>query len=476
MERTTVAGMIRRLSLVAVSVLAAASIARAGDDLLVREPVQHHEITLTAGKSVVLRTVYPIDRVAVSAPDIADYLRLSPDELYISGKAAGVTNMILWQKGSVVSIYDIEVEYDLSLLKKQLADVLPGEKEIRVIRTKDTITLSGRVSSTGSLSQALALAESHVPKGKVNNLLEVGGVHQVMLEVRVAEMDKSTGRKLGIDLTYVRGGNEFGVSMLAGLQEIGLPDENSDYLELLVSPAVKYLFQFEAGNTTWAGLIDALKEDSLAKILAEPTLVALSGQTASFLVGGEFPIPIPDEDHITITYKRYGVQLAFTPMVLSQDRINIEVNSSVSELDFSTAVKFTGYVVPGLTAREAKTMVELGDGQSFAIAGLLQETMREEASRYPFLGEIPILGALFRSTSFQKDETELVIIVTPHLVKPVNMDGVPLPTDLYQEPDDMEFFFNFNRPEKESVTQARPRDARLGTLDGKSGHAFSDTD
>lgn len=478
------------LVLVVVMLTAGAANTQAEIDLVVNEPARHQELNLISGKSVVLKTARSIDRVAVGSPEIADFLRLSPRELYITGKIAGTTNLILWKGKEVVSLYDVKVTYDLSSLKSELFKILPEEKDIRVTSSQDCITLSGRVSSNANLSRAVSLARSYVPrekeikeskngktgrdvkteklgkhakKDRVINLLTVGGVHQVMLEVRLAEMQRSTGKTLGIDFSYSRG-DEFGVSMLAGLH---------NYLGGVASTAVKALFQFQDGNTTWTTLIDALKEDGMAKILAEPTLISLSGQKASFLAGGEFPIPVPDDDGITIEYKQFGVGLTFTPTVLSSDKINIEVDSSVSELDFSTAVKYEGYVVPGLSTRNAATVVELGDGQSFAIAGLLQENIREEASKYPFLGEIPILGALFRSSSFQKDETELVIVVTPRLVKPMDLAGATLPTDYYREPTDMEFYFNFNQPEPRAAMSHK--ETVNATLDGDFGHSFSDT-
>jgi len=453
-------------------------------DLVVSEPAQHHELNLISGKSVVLKTTRPIDRVAIAAPEIADFLQLSPKELYITGKAGGVTNLILWQGEEVISLYDVRVTYDLSSLKKELFLTLPQEKEIHVTRTRmtekpaeDVITLSGRVSSNINLSRALSLAQSYAPDRKVVNLLEVGGVHQVMLEVRLAEMSRSTSKQLGIDVAYSRG-SEFGVSMLGGLYDLVSPDDanifTSPYFGILTGSAVTSLFRFQSGGTTWTAMIDALKEDGLAKILAEPTLISLSGQTASFLAGGEFPIPIPNENGLSIEYKEFGVQLSFTPTVLSPEKINIVVESGVSQLDFTTAVKYGGYVVPGITTRKTNTVVELGDGQSFAIAGLLQENIREESSKYPFLGEIPILGALFRSTSFQKDETELVIVVTPRLVKPMDLAGTTLPTDFYREPTDMEFYFNFTNPKKKaSIQQKMPV---TGTLDGDFGHSFSDSE
>ncbi len=207
-----------------------------------------------------------------------------------------------------------------------------------------------------------------------------------------------------------------------------------------IGSAINALFRLQTGGVTLTSFIDALREDGLVKILAKPTLVTLSGQEASFLAGGEFPIPVPQrEDTITIEFRTFGVGLSFTPTVLSDRQISLRVAPEVSELDFANAVSFSGFVVPALTTRRVSTVVELADGQSFAIAGLLDESVRESISRFPVLGDIPILGALFRSVSFQKSETELVIIVTPHLVKPVDVAQQPLPTDAFIEPNDVEF-------------------------------------
>jgi pilus assembly protein CpaC len=386
-----------------------------------------------------------------------------------------------------LAIYDLEVSYDISRLKRKLHEILPEEKDLRVTATHESLTLSGVISSAENLSQAMALARAYAPEGTVHNLVKVAGVHQIMLEVRVAEMSRNLVRAIGVNLGYSRGA-EFGVSTLGGLTDIVNPDDaeltlgnpagailpNSSPLGLITSPAINALFRFHKGSASWTGFIDALKGNGLVKILAEPTLIALSGKSAKFLAGGEFPVPIPQEgDTITIAYKSFGVGLTFTPTVLSDTRIHIDVSPEVSELDYSTAVQFGGFVVPGLTTRRAATSVELGDGQSFAIAGLLKESVRENIDKFPLLGDIPILGALFRSESFQKAETELVIIVTPHFVKPLNMAQQPLPTDFYVEPSDAEFYLLGGPTEAwERQTSAKPQ----GSLDGDFGHAMPLTD
>ncbi len=374
------------------------------------------------------------------------------------------------------SVYDLDVAYDLSQLKEKLHNALPSENELQVLSTGDIITLAGRVSSAGSMARALALARAFAPKGKVTNLVTVGGVHQVMLEVRVAEMARSTSKRLGINFAATNG-DEFGVGLLGKLVDIVGPSDSNIFVHpafgTQVTPAVNALFRFNSGNTTWTGFIDALQEDGLAKVLAEPTLVAQSGQTANFLAGGEFPVPIPQGlGTVAIHYKPFGVGLTFEPTVLSKDKINIKVTPEVSELDFSTAVQFSGFVIPGLTTRRASTTIELGDGQSFAIAGLLRENILENIQKFPVLGDIPILGAFFRSESFRKQETELVIIVTPRLVKPLNAEKQTLPTDFFVEPNDVEFFLEGRTVGR---TKGTPPVA-VGHLDGEFGHSTPDAE
>jgi pilus assembly protein CpaC len=430
---------------------------------LMLETIEAQKIEMVSGKSIILRSAAPIKRVSVAEPAIADFLLLSAHEIYLKGKAAGVTNLTLWQDKRLVAIYDLEVVYDLSRLKQQLHALLPGEDSLRVISTNDSLTLSGKISSASNLSQAIALAQSYAPEGKVNNLVEVGGIHQVMLEVRVAEMSRSLTNRLGINFAYQRA-DEFAVSLLGGLSSINLVEG-----VLAASPAVTSLFRFNSGNTTWTGIIDALKEDGLVKILAEPTLITLSGQSANFLAGGEFPVPVPQGlGTVGIEYKPFGVGLIFTPTVLSEDKIAIDVSPEVSELDFSTAVRVEGFVSPGISTRRASTKIELADGQSFAIAGLLREATRASVSKFPLLGDIPILGVLFQSKSFQKSETELVIIVTPHLVKPLELAKQTLPTDFYVEPNDVEFFLQGAIEGKSSGRSAPLHEG----LDGEFGHSM----
>jgi pilus assembly protein CpaC len=430
------------------------------------------KINLVVGKSIVLKIDGLANRVSIANPEVADIVLVSPKEVYVTGKAAGVTNLTIWQDKAVYAVYDLDVAYDISRLKEKLQDILPQEKDLRIIATHDSITLAGRVSSAENQAQVLSIAQAYAPEGKVKNLLHVSGVQQVMLAVRVAEMQKGLMKRLGFNFNYVSSGGNFGINKLAGLTEIVQPTNanlgSGGPFATFVSPSVNALLRFSAFGADWTGFIDALREDGLVKILAEPTLIALTGQEADFLAGGEFPVPVPQGlGTVAIEYKSFGVGLKFIPTVLAGNHINIKVAPEVSELDFSTAVQFQGFVVPGLSTRKAETTIELADGQSFAIAGLLRENVRDVMDKFPVLGDIPVLGALFRSRNFQKSETELVIIATPHLVKPLEQNKQLLPTDFYIEPSDSDIYvMGF----MEGTQKSDPNAVR-GKLDGEFGHA-----
>lgn len=410
------------------------------------ETTSPQKLSLIVGKSVIIQSPEPVKRVSLVAPEIADAMVLTPHQIYLTGKAPGVTNLTLWVDNKVSAVLDLEVSLDISRLKETLHKVLPEEKDIGVTTAHDSITLSGTVSSSSNLSQVLAITQSYLPKdGKVINLLEVAGVHQVMLEVRVAEMSRSLLKRLGFNFAYLTPHGNFGLSALNSLTSLSSLGLSSTPSSVGISSAINAILRFSTSGTNWTAFIDALKEQGLLKVLAEPTLITLSGKTANFLAGGEFPIPVPQSSGtggttITIEYKPFGVGLNFSPTVLSSKKISMQVAPEVSELDFSRAVSIGGFVVPAITTRRVSTVVELADGQSFAIAGLLNEQIRETITKFPVLGDIPVLGALLRSSNFQKNETELIVIVTAHLVKPLEMTKQTLPTDQYIEPDDFEFY------------------------------------
>jgi pilus assembly protein CpaC len=441
----------------------------------------HQKVNLTAGKSTVIESPVAIKKFAIATPEQVDVTVISPRQVYLIGKAPGATNATIWGiDGTIIAFLDIEIMPDVTRLKEKLHEMLPNEKEIKVTASADSLVLSGTVSSTSNLSQVITMASSYAPKDKdgntkVINLLEVGGVHQVMLEVRVSEMSQTLMRRLGVNFNYIsEGGKTFGISLLKNLTSLPKSPLAWPGDPLTVSDNVGAIFRFLGGGATWTTFIDALKENGLTKVLAEPTLITTSGKTANFLAGGEYPIPVPSENGIAIEYKTFGVGLNFTPTVLSNNKISMEVKPEVSELDFTNALAISGYVVPGLSTRRVSTTIELADGQSFAIAGLLKEDVREIVSKFPILGDIPILGVLFRSTSFRKNETELVIIVTPHLVKPIDMAKQTLPTDAFVEPNDFEFYLlgsleGRGEPVELSKGTVPPR-SDGGGLDGDFGH------
>ena len=433
---------------------------------------------LGVGKSKVVDLTTSIKRASLANPDVADTVVLSPKQIYLTGKAIGVTTLTLWKEnGELFSAFDIRVTPDLSQLREQLHKILPDEPGILVTAAHDHITLSGTISNLARQSRALEFAEPYAPK-KVVNLLQVGGAQQVMLEVRVAEMDRNLIRRLGINMAGVGQGNNFGFTALNNITQLAGDGTASNPLTQLVSGAVNALVRFQTGDITWTGFIDALKQEDAIKVLAKPTLVAVSGQEAQFLSGGEFPFPIPQAfGVITIQYKKFGVGLSFTPTVLANNRISMAVSPEVSELDFSNSLQIQGFNVPTIATRRATTVIELADGQSFAIAGLLRDNVRESIAKFPFLGDIPVLGALFRSSRYTKNQTELVIIVTPHYVKPMDVAQLPLPTDTFVEPNDWEFYLmgwtdglGYASPAKQARDGRLADTAVSGRLDGNFGH------
>jgi pilus assembly protein CpaC len=433
---------------------------------------------LGVGKSKVVDLTTSIKRASLANPEVADTVVLSPKQIYLTGKSVGVTTLTLWKEnGELFSAFDITVSPDLSQLREQLHKILPDEQGILVMATHDHITLSGTISNLARQSRALEVAEPYAPK-KVVNLLQVGGAQQVMLEVRVAEMDRNLIRQIGINMAGADKAGNFGVTALNSITTLAGSSTASGPLGQLVTGAVNALVRFQTGDITWTGFIDALKQEDVIKVLAKPTLVAISGQEAQFLSGGEFPFPIPQAfGVITIQYKKFGVGLSFTPTVLTNNRISMAVSPEVSELDFTNALQIQGFNIPTIATRRATTVVELADGQSFAIAGLLRDNMRETVAKFPVLGDIPVLGALFRSSRYTKNQTELVIIVTPHYVKPMDVAQLALPTDTFVEPNDWEFYLmgwtdglGYASPAKQA------RDGRLAEttvsrrLDGNFGH------
>lgn len=448
----------------------------------ITQAAEPQTLNLVVGKSVVLTSSKPIKRASLANPKIASTLVLSPKQLYVNGKAIGTTNLTFWGRdGKVFAIYDVRVSPDLKRLKTHLHDLFPKETDVQVKAAHGHITLAGSISGPEVMTQVINLANTYAPK-KVMNLMQVGGVQQVMLEVTVAEMAKGLIRRFGVNFINQNTDN-VQIGLLDGLSDFDR-DSTTGALTHLLGTQANLALGLRAFDSTLSIVLAVLKQHNLTKILAEPTLLAVSGQEASFLAGGEFPIPVPQSFGVTtIKFKKFGVSLNFNPTVLSDGKISLKISPEVSELDFANGLNSQGLVVPAILTRKAKTMIELKDGQSFVIAGLIQDNIRESIAKYPILGDIPILGTLFRSSSFQKNETELIILVTPHLVKPLDKTKQPLPTDAYLEPNDFELMLmgylegrkpyaspQVNKGKSPRTSVTTPPVKLGGGLEGQFGH------
>ena len=425
-------------------------------------------ITLVTGKSTLLRLDAPIDRISLGNPAIADVTIISPRELYLLGKTFGSTNIILWRKGGQTTVIDVAVNLDAGLLQDKLSQLLPGEKGVRVTAAADSVVLSGVVSSAMQVQQAVAIAEAYVRninkglvlptaagdgKGsttisvgggaggqttaavgaagaRVINLLQVSAPQQVMLEVKVAEVSRTLLDKLGAQFNWTGTSGSWAYAIVSDFFAGSASSVSG-------SRGPGRFFSF-----------DAEKQDGLIKILAEPTIVAISGQEGSFLAGGKIFIPTSSTltgafPVITLTEKEFGIGLKFTPTVLDGGLINLKVAPEVSELSQTgspfTTINGVVSVLPSFTMRRSETTVQLNDGQSFVISGLIKNNVTQTVKRFPILGEVPILGALFRSSEFQTDKSELMFLVTARLVKSFSQQVV-LPTDSFVPPTRSEFF------------------------------------
>ena len=403
-------------------------------------------INVSMNRAVVMESETPFAELSVANPGIADIATLSDRTIYILGKEPGRTTLtLLGPDGRLITNVDVRVSPDIAEFKERLKEILPDE-EIEVRTANDGIVLSGRVSGKQKLSRALELGERYAP-GRITNLMTVGGTQQVMLKVRFAEMQRSVTKNLttSLGLSATGGGitGEGGNHVFTnGSNYVNFVDGDPTTGGVSGNERVgAYGIGFSAGGIQMALLLEALETKGLVRTLAEPNLVAISGQTAEFLAGGEYPIPVVGESGITIAYKPFGVELSFTPIVVDEDLINLNISASVSSIDTTVEVTQAGGInVNGFKTRTTSTTVEMLDGQSFAIAGLLQDDFSDSAGQVPWLGEIPILGALFRSSDYTRRQSELVIIVTPHLVTPTNGDSLTLPTDRVRIPTESELF------------------------------------
>jgi pilus assembly protein CpaC len=376
---------------------------------------------------------------------------LTSRTLYVLGKKVGSTSITLLSPDKrVMGVVNVEVTFDIEGLKRRLRENIPGSG-ISVSSVGNKVLLSGTVRDSVSLSKAISIAEQTAPQA-VTNALSVRGSQQVLLEVRFIEADRESSRELGVGWD-VFGNRIAAISGVTGVTGGGTPVLGLASNNVPFGAAIARLLD---GGTKADVIVQALEKRGLARRLAEPNLVALSGDTASFLAGGEFPFPVAAENNrITVEFKKFGVGLAFTPTVLDDGLINVKIEPEVSELDPTTTIRVENVEVPSLIIRRAQTTIELRDGQSFAVAGLLSANNFKNQKQLPWIGEVPVLGTLFRSAAFQKKETDLVIIVTPHLVKPVRPgEKLVTPLDGRVSSNDREFFLRGQQEVKVDRPQA----------------------
>ncbi len=399
-------------------------------------------------KSQVVNADRPIAKAMIGNDAIADILPLTDHSIYVLGKKMGTTSLTLYDvRGRVIAVMDVAVGPDFETLQTQIDELVPGEP-IRARMSNDSIILTGTVSSPAAAHRADQLARTYAGE-KVVNMISVGSSQQVMLEVQFAEVNRSTGKEIGLSAFGRSAGGSFSGVAGRGSNLVPDPDTGAGLLKLDSITGMFGIFRqnFSLGGLSLQGILNALETKGLSRTLAKPTLVALSGERASFLAGGEFPIPVAQSAStsngnasITVEFKTFGVSLAFTPTVLSDSTINLVVEPEVSEIDPSASLTLNGITIPGLRTRRVSSTLELRDGESFAIAGLLQQDNKVNIAQLPILGSLPIIGSLFRSTRYQKGETELLIVVTPHLVAPIKPGQVRLPTDRVAEPNEAKTF------------------------------------
>ncbi|MGC1503921.1 MAG: type II and III secretion system protein family protein [Sulfitobacter sp.] len=427
------------------------------DTLRVVKKGTNATLNVPMNRAVVVESDIPFAELSIANPGIADISSLSDRTIYVLGKSPGLTTLTLLDaSGQLITNVDVRVAADVSEFKERLRQILPGEK-IEVRTANDGIVLSGVVSSTQRLQRALDLAERYAPE-RVSNLMSVGGVQQVMMKVRFAEMQRNVSKSLSSSLSLNGAINGTGINGGSGVTNNsgGVATSLGGNIPASNQNAGAVLFGFNAGSTQVGILLEALEKKGVVRFLAEPNLVALSGQEAKFLAGGEYPVPVAQlNGRISVKFKPYGVELAFIPRVVDKDVINLEMRAAVSAIDPTNSIALgNGIEISAFTRRETSSTVELRDGESFAIAGLLTDDFVDNSSQLPWIGDVPILGALFRSADYQRSQTELVIIVTAHLVTPTRGEALALPTDRIKPPTEKDLFL-FGRTSEDTRTPTK---------------------
>jgi pilus assembly protein CpaC len=440
------------------------------------------QIVVTLFKSRTIRIVRPFTTAVIGSTDIADVMPLSDRSLYIQGKKVGTTNLSIFDENQrLVNVIDVEVAIDSANLREKIVSST-GSRGIRISSSNGQIVLSGQANDAVAADRAMSIAKGFAPNGVIN-AMSIPGSQQVLLKVRFLEASRDAGRQLGV--------NWFERSNAAGTRGVNIgqgglindltPPTTAGGIPLIQTagtlagtangPFGVVLANLVNGGTSIDVLVTALETQGLVRRLAEPSLMALSGDTARFLAGGEFPVPIVASANglvtPTIEYKPFGVRLSFTPTVLANGIINLRIAPEVSELDFSNSVTISGTTVPSLIKRDAVTTVELRSGQSFAIAGLLEAQDTRNRSQIPWIGSVPVLGALFSSMGYQKHETDLVIIVTPNLVQPALPGRLATPLDNQLPSNDVDFFVSGQMEVKKNYSDFV---AKGGGLQGPYGH------
>jgi len=438
-------------------------------------------------KSQVITADRAVAKAMVGNDEIADVVPVTDRSLYVLGRKMGTTSLTLYDgAGRVISILDVAVGPDVQGLRTQIAQFIPGQP-IEAKISNDSVVLSGTVNDPGAVDRAVQIARTYAGD-KVVNLVRVGSSQQVMLQVRFAEVTRSSGTEVGVSSFSRSSDGRFDSVTGSGAQLVPDAATGLGVMKLLSITDTFSVFRksFSIGGLDLQGILNALETKGMVRTLAQPTLVALSGERASFLAGGEFPVPVAQSGTgsangstaITVEFKPFGVSLGFTPTVLSDKTISLIVEPEVSAIDPSASLTLGNITIPGLSTRRASTTLELRDGESFAIAGLLQEDFKTTVRQLPLLGSVPILGSLFRSSSYRKGQTELLIVVTAHLVAPIQPGQVRLPTDAVTEPSAAETILmgtaghRVALPPASPAPAAAPAGARAPTPPRKSGYDY----
>jgi pilus assembly protein CpaC len=435
-------------------------------------------LDIAVDKGIPLTLSAPAASVFIANPEIADVQVMSPTAVMVFGKKTGQTTLMATDNyGQTLLLRTVLVRQNLDDLRLALNAVIPGNK-IGAEAVPNGVVLTGEAKDPGAIEDARRLALRYVPKegGEVINRIKVRGSNQIQIRVRFAEVSRDVDKRFGIDWESIGNIGGFAFGFMSGNAPV-VVSEGANLLNTtrpITGTNTNDIFKtsYSSGSLKLNSLIDALAAEGFITVLAEPNLTAMSGETASFLAGGEFPIPVPQGlSTISIEWKTFGVSLAFTPTLVGEDRVNLHVRPEVSQLSEAGAITLNNISVPALTTRRAETTIELGSGQSFAIGGLLNNNQTQTVNKYPFLGDMPILGPLFRSTRFQNNQSELVIIITPYIVRPANEEQLGLPTDGFSPPSDIDRIFRnrvTNSDPAARPVSGTPRAVLAGPNDGEA--------